>query len=217
MDETAGTFVVRIWLPDRPGALGAVASRIGGVRGDVIAIDVLERGGGRAVDELTVALENVALIDLLIAEVGQVEGVDVEDVRAVADDGVDRVVTALRAGRAIAAAPTRSQIEEVLCDQVMVVFTADWVCLLDVGATAQLAVAGIDPPPATWLAAFSHGVASRGVGASAGSMSIDELCSVGLSNGTTLVLSRTALPLREVECSVLDELVAIASARIEEL
>ena len=46
--------MVRVWLPDRPGALGAVASRIGAVRGDVIGIDILERGGGRAVDELTV-------------------------------------------------------------------------------------------------------------------------------------------------------------------
>ncbi len=216
MDRTAGTFVVRLWLPDRPGALGAVASRIGAVRGDVVAIDVLERGGGRAVDELTVALEDVALIDLLIAEIGQVDGVDVEDVRAVADTGVDRVVTALRAGRAVVAAPTKSQIEQVLCDQVMLVFSADWACLLDGGATAQLAVSGIDPPPVSWLAAFAHGVTSQGAGASDGSMSIDELCFAGLSNGTTLVLSRAALPLRSVECSVLDELVAIASARIEE-
>ncbi len=30
------TFVVRVWLPDRPGALGQVASRIGAVHGDVI-------------------------------------------------------------------------------------------------------------------------------------------------------------------------------------
>ena len=30
------TFVIRMWLPDRPGALGQVASRIGAVRGEVI-------------------------------------------------------------------------------------------------------------------------------------------------------------------------------------
>jgi len=223
VDQTAGTFVVRIWLPDRPGALGAVASRIGGVRGDVIAIDVLERGGGRAVDELTVELEDAALIDLLIAEIGHVDGVDVEDVRAIAGTGVDRVVTALRAGRAMAAASTRTEIEQVLCDQVMLVFNADWACLLDAGATVQLAVAGIDPPPVSWLAAFAHGVtsregaSSRDAGAGAASTSIDELCFAGLSNGTTLVLSRAALPLRAVECSVLDELVAIASTRVDEL
>jgi hypothetical protein len=50
------TIVVRVWMPDRPGALGQVASRIGAVRGDVLAIEILEQGGGRAIDELTVAL-----------------------------------------------------------------------------------------------------------------------------------------------------------------
>ena len=33
----APPYVVRVWLPDRPGALGQVASRIGAVRGDVSA------------------------------------------------------------------------------------------------------------------------------------------------------------------------------------
>src|SRR6478735_1973314 len=95
------TVVVRVWLPDRPGALGAVASRIGAVRGDVIAIDVLERGGGRAVDELTVALADPALVDLLVAEIGEVDGVDVEDVRPHHGDGTDRAVAALEVARAV--------------------------------------------------------------------------------------------------------------------
>ena len=33
------TYVVRMWLPDRAGALGQVASRIGAVRGDVAGIE----------------------------------------------------------------------------------------------------------------------------------------------------------------------------------
>ena len=36
-------FVVRVWLPDRPGALGLVASRIGAIGGDIVGVDVLER------------------------------------------------------------------------------------------------------------------------------------------------------------------------------
>jgi hypothetical protein len=56
------TFVVRVWLPDRPGALGAVASRIGAVGGDLVGIDILERGGGRVIDELVVELFDVALV-----------------------------------------------------------------------------------------------------------------------------------------------------------
>ncbi len=60
------THVIRAWLPDRPGALGAVASRIGAVRGDVIGIDILERSGGRALDELMVRLPSADLVPLLI-------------------------------------------------------------------------------------------------------------------------------------------------------
>ena len=45
------TYLVRIWLPDRPGALGQVASRIGAVRGDVVGIEILERDGRDALIE----------------------------------------------------------------------------------------------------------------------------------------------------------------------
>jgi hypothetical protein len=44
------TYVVRLWLPDRPGALGLVATRIGAVRGDVLSIEIIERDGGQAID-----------------------------------------------------------------------------------------------------------------------------------------------------------------------
>ena len=63
------TFVVRVWLPDRPGALGQVASRIGSVRGDVVGIDILERGGGLAVDELVVGMPDGSSVDLLVSEI----------------------------------------------------------------------------------------------------------------------------------------------------
>ena len=67
--------VVRVWMPDRPGALGQVASRIGAVRGDVLGIEILEQGAGRAIDELTVALPGDELIGLLSAEIDDVDGV----------------------------------------------------------------------------------------------------------------------------------------------
>ena len=49
-------YVVRIALPDRPGALGLVASRIGAVGGDIVAINILERDEGHAVDEFVVEI-----------------------------------------------------------------------------------------------------------------------------------------------------------------
>src|SRR5262252_6900189 len=91
----AAVFVVRVWLPDRPGALGAIASRIGAVRGDLVGIDILERGGGRAIDELVVSLPDASLVDLLVHEVTQVEGVDVEEVRPALDSLRDPRLDAL--------------------------------------------------------------------------------------------------------------------------
>ena len=74
-------YVVRIALPDRPGALGLVASRIGAVGGDIVAINILEREDGRAVDEFVVEIGQ-ELIDLLQSEIHEVDGVAVLEIRA---------------------------------------------------------------------------------------------------------------------------------------
>jgi ACT domain-containing protein len=74
-------YVVRIALPDRPGALGLVASRIGSVGGDIVAINILEREEGRAVDEFVVEIGQ-DLIDLLQSEIHEVDGVSVLEIRA---------------------------------------------------------------------------------------------------------------------------------------
>ena len=87
--------MVRVWMPDRPGALGQVASRIGAVRGDVLAIEILEHGAGRAIDELSVRLPDASVLDLLAAEVSAVDGVDVESIRAVDEDRADPSLAAL--------------------------------------------------------------------------------------------------------------------------
>src|ERR671910_559614 len=83
------TFVIRMWLPDRPGALGQIASRIGAVGGDVVGIDILERENGQAVDELVVELPDPALVELLVGA-GWVAIADIEgrgDGVAAASDG----------------------------------------------------------------------------------------------------------------------------------
>ena len=74
-------YVVRLDLPDRPGALGLVASRIGAVGGDIVAINILERMEGRAVDEFVVEIGQ-ELIDLLQSEIHEVDGVSILEIRA---------------------------------------------------------------------------------------------------------------------------------------
>lgn len=73
-------YVVRIHLLDRPGALGQVASRIGAVGGDIVAIDIVHRSGGRAIDEFAIELAGDHLVDLMRHEIHEVDGVEVEHV-----------------------------------------------------------------------------------------------------------------------------------------
>lgn len=68
-------------LLDRPGALGLVASRIGSVGGDIVAIDILERTNGVATDEFVIELAGDELVELLRREVHEVDGAEVEEVR----------------------------------------------------------------------------------------------------------------------------------------
>ena len=75
-------YIVRIALPDRPGALGLVASRIGAVGGDIVAINILERDGGNAVDEFVIEIGGHHLIELLQSEIHEVDGVVVLEIRA---------------------------------------------------------------------------------------------------------------------------------------
>ena len=75
-------YIVRIALPDRPGALGLVASRIGAVGGDIVAINILERDDGNAVDEFVIEMGGHHLIELLQSEIHEVDGVTVLEIRA---------------------------------------------------------------------------------------------------------------------------------------
>lgn len=73
-------YLARVRLFDRPGALGQVASRIGAVGGDIVAVDIVERAGGSAVDEFVIDLAGDHLVALLRREIREVDGVEAEDV-----------------------------------------------------------------------------------------------------------------------------------------
>ncbi|MFK8022905.1 MAG: hypothetical protein AB8G26_02980 [Ilumatobacter sp.] len=147
------TVVVRVWMPDRPGALGQVASRIGAVRGDVLAIEILEQGADRVIDELTVGLPTEDLIQLLTTEIDAVDGVSVENVRMVEPDRVDANLAALASGAAMAEAPPSERLD-VLVHGVHRLVEADWTVVLD--EEAVIAQVG-DSPDVAWLTAFLLG------------------------------------------------------------
>ena len=154
-----------MWLPDRPGALGQVASRIGAVRGDVVGIDILERGGGRAIDELAVELPDDDLVPLLVQEIGYVEGVDVEDIRPAVDALHDPRLDALETAAQLVGATTTDELLTSLCELGARTVGGEWAVVVDSEAVEVLASTGPYPSPA-WLSAFVAG--SRSSAAVAG-------------------------------------------------
>ena len=150
------TFVVRLWLPDRPGALGAVASRIGAVRGDVVGIDILERGAGRVIDELVVELPDAHLVSTLVAEIGEVDGVDVEDVRPSTEHVLDARLDALETAEVLVSATSVDEVCESLVAHAARDFEAQW-CVLTGFDAAEPSVAIGAPPAGAWLRAFVAG------------------------------------------------------------
>lgn len=150
------TYVVRVWIPDRPGALGAVASRIGSVRGDLVGIDILERGAGLAIDELVVVLPDDDLVPLLLKEINEVDGVAVEDIRQVPGTGLpDPRLAALETAALLVALEDPEAVLQALVEHAAFDFEATWVCVLDATGTVRAAVG--EAPPPEWVAAFVAG------------------------------------------------------------
>lgn len=203
-------FVVRVWLPDRPGALGAVASRIGAVRGDVVGIDILEQGGGRAIDELVVDLADASLVDLMVAEIFEVDGVDVEDVREVAEVP-DARLDALETAAELVEAVSVLGLLAALVDQACRVLEADWAAAVD-GAGRVPAGAGNHPTEA-WLAAFLAGSRSSGPVAEGLSGPDDVAWSALVPTDLALALGRSGRPFRTRERRQLAALGRIAGTR----
>jgi len=210
------TFVLRVWLPDRPGALGAVASRIGAVGADVVGIEILERGAGRAIDELFIELPDPTRVRLLLNEVAQVDGVDVEDVHELVDGAPDRELDALEAAAALAAEPTADGLLTALTTRARRSFAADWAAVVDVEGFELVTADGVAPPDA-WLAAFAAGGQTSVLVANGESGPEDVAWAPLEESGLALVLGRHGRPFRLRERRQATALAAIADHRGVEL
>jgi hypothetical protein len=207
------TYLVRVWLPDRPGALGQVASRIGAVRGDVVGIEILERGAGRAIDELVVALPERGLVDLLVAEIGQVDGVDVEDVRELAGDRHDAGLAALATAVRLVEGPDAGAVLRTLCEQTLADFEADWAMALRLEPVEAVVEVGATPP-AAWVAAFVLG--SRHLDNGTEGCPDDVAWADLPAGGVALALGRKGRPFRWRERRQLASLARIADRRLSD-
>ena len=71
---------IRLTVPDRPGALGQVASAIGQAGADVVQVEVLSAENGRAVDDVHVRVHDTAHLERLTGGLRGTPGVEVTGV-----------------------------------------------------------------------------------------------------------------------------------------
>jgi hypothetical protein len=212
------TYLLRVWMPDRPGALGALASRIGAVGGDVAGIDILERGAGRVIDELVIELpgEDSSLVDLLVAEIHQVDGVDVESIRPASVTLRDPRLDALETAAMLVGARTAQDAVTELCTHAVRTVGAVWGAIIDLDSDELVASEGEAPSPA-WLSAFVAGSQSsaRVVGSESGPS--DVVWAPLPVAGYALVMGREGEAFRARERRQAAALARIVDARFRDL
>ncbi|HEU5269429.1 MAG TPA: ACT domain-containing protein [Jatrophihabitans sp.] len=120
------SFLLRVVLPDRPGALGAVASALGHAGADILSVDIVERSAGQATDDLVVELPPDRLADSLVSAAATVPGVRVESIRPYA--GVIDPFRELELLEKLAV--SRDDAPSVLADGVCRLFRAGWALVL---------------------------------------------------------------------------------------
>ena len=121
-----GVYLVRVVLPDEPGALGTVASALGKAGADIVAVDVVGReDDGTAIDDFVVELPLGGRADSLVSACQSVPDVRVVWLSRYAAGGNLR--HDLEAVEAMTEQPAEA--ERLLVEQAPRVFRADWAFL----------------------------------------------------------------------------------------
>ena len=119
---------MRVTLPDRPGSLGSVATAMGGVGGDINAVEIVEKGDGVVVDDFIVDLPPNQLPETIVTACQNLPGVRVEWISRYPEGG--GLQSDLEALERMTADPAHAA--ETLVSLCPVVFRSHWATLLQV-------------------------------------------------------------------------------------
>jgi acetolactate synthase small subunit len=118
--------LIRISVPDRPGALGDVASRIGAAGADILQVQVLESEAGRALDDVHLQVRDADHLERVKQQLAAISGVQVIGVR---DEPAPTTGHGeLELARRMVAAPTRAL--QTLVDGVSASTGSDWAAIV---------------------------------------------------------------------------------------
>ncbi len=181
-----------------------------------MGIDILERGAGRAIDELVVDLPSENLVDLLVSEVSQVDGVDVEDVRRANDALADPRLDALETAATLVAQSAVEPLLKSLARSSVRDFQSDWASIVEPDLPEHVVEVG-PAPPGPWLRAFLAG-SRASVAPRPGESAPDDVAWADMdAAGLVLILGRQGRPFRVRERRQLTALARIVDSRWAEL
>jgi hypothetical protein len=115
-------FLLRVELPDVPGSLGRLAGAIGEAGGDIEAIEIVEKRGGTAVDDVLLEIAPGTMPDSVVSAVNGLDGVNVVWISRYAAGG--NLFLDLEAVEELTANPEGAL--DRLIDLLPVTFRADW-------------------------------------------------------------------------------------------
>lgn len=136
--------LIRICLPDRPGSLGRLTSALGTAGADIEGVEVLESEGGRALDDVTVTVRDLAHLSAVTSAVAGLAGMDVVGVRS----GIPPVSghADLQLVEQVLTRPTSAL--RTLVDGAPRALGADWAAILDYAGDLRGVLARSDHAPA---------------------------------------------------------------------
>jgi hypothetical protein len=139
-------FLMRVSLPDVPGSLGAVASAMGAVSADILAVEIVQKGDGLAIDDFVVNVPPDRLPDSLISACQGLDGVTVEWISRYPEGG--GLQSDLEALEQMTADPEHAA--ETLVSSAPAVFRSQWAALvaIDHGGGEPIAQATFSTPMA---------------------------------------------------------------------
>lgn len=139
------SFLLRVQIPDRPGSLGSLALALGEIGADILSLDVVERGGGYAIDDVVVQVTPGALPDTLITAAESLPDAHVDSLRPYT--GILDTHRELELIDQVAAA--RVDRLQVLVDGVPRVLGVGWSTVIALGSQGLYRVVGSVSAPET--------------------------------------------------------------------